>query len=142
MKISAFVTLFLFITNVHAGGDLRAGKITTFQTKGNVTIFNFKQTEKNDPLLMGCSSFRVIHAYRHVPWYAGIPFIDIKTSHPTVVAQTQKALSYIKKAHKEKTLIRFGYMGSGLELTDKKCVFKSRGLLGDSYRILSFYNPV
>ncbi len=141
MKISAFVTLFLLITNIYAGGDLKAGKITSFQTKGNVTIFDFKQTEKNDPLLMGCSSFKVIHAYRHVPWYAVIPFIDVKTSHPTV-AQTKKALFYIKKAYKEKTLIRFGYMGSGLELTNKPCVFKSRGLLGDSYRILSFYNPV
>lgn len=127
-----------------AGGDYVLGKVTGFSEADGVYKFRFTEMPTGRSHLMdGCPVFNVVLEYKRVPWYSWLP--GVSTAHPTKI-QTQAAIDVLQNAKKTDQLIRFGYMGTGLEPAGKACLFKSRGLKLEIYKaqpvVVSYYNPI
>lgn len=142
MRILMLSLLGIFSCASWAGGDYVLGKITGFSEADGVYKFRFTEMPTGRSNLMaGCPAFNVVLEYKRVPWYSWLP--GVNTAHPTKT-QTQAAIDFLQNANKTEQLIRFGYMGTGLEPAGNACTFKSKGLKLEIYKsepvVVSYHN--
>jgi hypothetical protein len=138
-KIALAVLLAVPAFYTNAGGDYVPGRVTAFSVSENIYSFEFEQAKDGGELVSGCKIFKVYVSYMNVPWYSWLPFID--SPHPTR-KETKEALRYLHDSFREGRSIYFGYMGSGLQNTDNRCVFNSKGLAIENGIIISYYNQI
>ncbi len=119
------------------------GKVSEYSgDDGNYRI-HFKQVRMQGKLTSGCKEFDVAIVHETTPWYAWMPFVE--TTHPTK-EETLEAASFLEAAAKGSREIYFGYVGNGLELRGRACLFSSHGIIKYNDRgrtcILSFFDEV
>jgi hypothetical protein len=146
MKLTRAVSVIAFIVLLpilsRAGGDYVSGIITGITEQDGKHIVHFVQTDsENHALIKDCKEIMVTVKYSRFSWFSWLPFV--KSSHPTQ-KETDESIEYLRKAHKDKNIIYFGYMGYGLVPGGEKCSFKSKGLkiVDDNGRrvVLSFHD--
>lgn len=134
--------LLLYTSTCFGGGDAVSVKIDRITEAGEKTVITFvlSKSEKRD-LIQGCKVIEVTVEYSLVRRASWLPFLD--KGHPTK-DETDKAIKYLKDAHRKNEEVLFGYMGTGLVPTVTTCSFKSKGLRIEQDRgmtfVLSFHN--
>ena len=99
-----FASLLLFAGPAFAGGDYSRGIVRFVSQSNGFDVFQFVQPANDRALIEPCKTYLV--AVRSSPR-----------------GSTEAALKYLRLASKNKTLVNFGYMGSGLIETSMKCTY-------------------
>ena len=101
-----FASLLLFAGTAFAGGDYSRGIVRFVSQSDGFDVFQFVQPANDSALIEPCKNYLV--AVRSSP-----------------NASTEAALKYLRIASKNKTMVNFGYLGSGLIETSKKCTYRA-----------------
>ena len=99
-----FASLLIFAGPAFAGGDYSRGIVRFVSQSSGFDVFQFVQPANDRALIEPCKNYLV--AVRSSP-----------------SASTGAALEYLRLASKNEIMVNFGYMGSGLIETSKKCTY-------------------
>jgi hypothetical protein len=145
MRALLLAIVALFVSNAAlAGGDASAGKIIEFQLKGGsrFTLAFAPSDPETSMFNPQCKVVRVAGEYERLK--GAWPWQSIGLTR----AKHMEALSYLERAARERAIVNFGAMGSGLVAPDpaKPCELRSRALElfrdGNSVAVLSFHDRV